>query len=130
LRLEIARKDSYLVTTGAESILCVRHRILQVIEPLLQGLDPCGIDPTIGLVEGNGHFEIFDLRCHDLVLLRELDDSIEELGPIRVDDRLGHLEAVAEQLKHLHASIQRTQVLIDTTEDLSGVLHTLAPFLL
>jgi len=130
LRLRIATKDSYLVTTMTESFLHVRHRVLQIIESFLQCLDPHGIDPTIGLEEGDRRFEILNLRHHPLLLLFQLQNLMEKSGTIRIHNQFSHFETIVESLEKLHVHVHHLQVLINTTEDLSGVLHTLAPLLL
>ena len=78
------------------------------------------------------HFLISAQLASTFVKVPLLTSSTFKLsGPkLLINDRLSHFKAMAEELEHLHASVQRTQVLINTTKDLSGVLHTLAPFLL
>jgi len=128
LRLEIAREDSYLVTTRTEFTLHVRHRILQIVEPLLQRLNPRGIHLTIGFLESDSRLQVLDL-CRQLpVLLLDIENLLQEKTIVALQFGLRQGKAVVTMLGSLESPIQRQQVLVDTPKDTSGVMDTLTPF--
>ena len=125
--LRSQQEDSYLVTTGTEFALHVLHQICQVVKPPFQGFDLLSIHGAIRLEESDVRLQGLDQVQLSLSSLLQLMNSKQDLAVV-IFEALDH-RLVTFQLVFIKANptSQRGQILIDPTEDSSGISYTLTP---
>jgi len=105
----------------------VPHQICQVVKPPFQSLDPLSIHGAIRLEEGNVRLQGLDQVQLSPPSLLQLMNSKQDLAVI-IFEALDHrLVTFQPMFIKANPTSQRGQVLIDSTEDSSGISYTLTP---